>query len=177
MLLYALRHHYAVSFSYRGQLFLALPLKIIINRYEGRQYLQAMVKSSASGSQYGQHQTFRVDTMQNLQLAGKAQTRAGCAPPPRHELKITFHACTPEDDERIRRRILKRMPEAEISQDPEHSLHCRLQVQDDLSLLPWLRTFYPHLCPKGISSKILRERMLEDLKEMFANYGLCPPLP
>lgn len=175
-LLYAIRHHHAVSFSYKNKNIIALPLKVCINRHDGRQYLEAMSKTSPS-KRYDQRQTFRLDLMQNLQPAGKTQEKASYAPYPLHALKIAFRTHSPADEESIRRRILRRMPEAEFAQGTGHLLHCTLLLHDDLSILPWLRTFYPHLCPETISSKVLRERLLDDLKEMFENYGLHAPLP
>ena len=172
LLLQAIDKQAAVSFQYGGRETAALPLKLLINRYEGRQYLEALAKAP-SARHYSQKQTFRLDLVQNLRPAGhKSKEPPSYAPSPLHELRLTFRTNSPGEAESIRQRISKRFPSAAFTTKAENFLCCTIQLQDDLSLAPWLRTFYPSLCLGAVSSKVLQERLLEDLKEMMKNYGL-----
>ena len=178
LLNYCIEQKLTVIFTYRSREISAVPLKLLIDCYEQRQYLEALGKNTPTAQHYSILQKFRIDLITNLRPGPPAPDCQNPPTPVLHKLSLQLKTTSDHETENIKYRILQRFPQAELSVSDidEHILLCTLSIHDDLKLLPWLRTFYPFLCPHTISSPLLRQRLIADLKEALTNYGIYPPV-
>lgn len=178
LLNYCIGQKLIIIFTYRSKEISAVPLKLLIDCYEQRQYLDALGKTSPDGHHYNILQKFRIDLITNLRPGPPAPDCYNLPAPVLHKLSFQLKTTTSQETQNIKYRILQRFPQAELSVGDidEHIMLCTLSIQDDLNLLPWLRTLYPFICPHTISSSLLRQRLIADLKEALTNYGIYPPV-
>lgn len=91
-------------------------------------------------------------------------------------MQIIFTYTDEKHKKRLLYRIKEHSPLAILNDDGSGTIYCTLSVVDDLKLMPWLRTFYPHIRLKKDGPAQLKQRMRDDIKEALTNYGLCPTL-
>ena len=76
---------------------------------------------------------------------------------------------------RLTQRIRARFPTA-VFTEGAGCFYAAVEIADDLSLLPWIRTFHPWICIAADASPCLARRMRDDAEEALKNYGIQPAL-
>ena len=164
------RREMTFSYGEGAQKLRVVPLRLVSDMYTGRRYVLAARLPAKGGRRAQGSQMFRLDLMQKVRT-GKAW--AGELPPfaaKEHELRIEFFPKREAAGAAVKGRVLARFPEAAI-EEGQGRLLVRLKVADALSLLPWLRTFWPLAHVSLPQSPHLAERLKEDLEEALENYG------
>lgn len=152
-----------------------VPLRLVSDMYAGRRYVLAACLPAKDGGRTQGAQMFRLDLMYKVRT-GRAWT--GDLPTvavKEQELRLDFLPKGEKAGAAVSGRILARFPEAAI-EEADGRLCVHLKVADALSLLPWLRTFWPLAHISLPQSPHLAERLKQDLKEALKNYGEHPAL-
>ena len=169
----AIEEQCAVTFSYRNRETIAVPQEIITDCHTGRQYMCAAVQRRGSAA-FTKTCRFRIDCMERVAPA-KPICAAACPAPPPHTLTLTLFYESERHRARLTQRIRARFPTA-VFTEGAGCFYAAVEIADDLSLLPWIRTFHPWICIAADASPCLARRMRDDAEEALKNYGIQPAL-
>lgn len=171
---YGIVYHTTVYFSYRKKKIAAIPQRIVTDFETGRQYLSAIRKRRTCSKLFTIAQSFRIDLIQDIRIGKVIKQIPPIEQPVPHTMQIIFTYIDEEHKHRLLYRIKEHSPQAILNDDGNGTIYCTLSVVDDLKLMPWLRTFYPHIQLKKDGPAQLKKRMRDDIKEALKNYDLCP---
>ncbi|MFV0636973.1 helix-turn-helix transcriptional regulator [Mitsuokella sp. WILCCON 0060] len=175
-LAYGIVHHMSVQFSYRKKKISAIPQRLVTDFETGRQYLLAVRKRRNISKQFTISQSFRVDLIQDMEMGEAVPLVPRLEETAPHDMQILFTYTDKASKKHLLYRIQEHAPTAVLEDDEQGTIRCTLSVVDDLKLMPWLRTFYPHVRIEKDGPAHLKERMRDDIEEALKNYGLCPTL-
>ena len=160
-----------------------VPLRIMISSQSGRQYLMAYTP------RFGRITSFRMDNIVSVH-AGEAceqfddlrrdleemtphlwgvstQSRSGQS---LDHVEFTIrHA---GDETHIRQRLEREKRCGTVTILDEHTSRFAAEVYDASELIPWIRTFICRITHFECSDKALEEQFREDIRQMYALYGL-----
>lgn len=172
-LFYCIEQHREVHFRYRGKEVSVLPQKITTDFYVGRQYLQGVAKRKQKDKAFNLQQKYRLDWIERIRPGKQVNEQKIFQPEAKQQIEFELFY----SDEREKQRLLLRLHEhekgIEVCDKRENILLCRMQLVDELKLLPWLRTFYPQIRLVGEGKAKLQTRMEADIEEALTNYGIC----
>lgn len=150
----------ALQFIYNENTVTAQPMKIVRNYYTGHQYMMAYDTSSRPI-----HQRYRLDKMSYLKSMPKSNIPAP-PPQPLSQLALLLHTTDEQDLQRLKHKILLQYDKAIFTKG--EPVMVKIKMADTLQALPWLRTLHPQV--EIVKPSWLRERIIQDLKEVMANY-------
>lgn len=173
-----------------------LPLHLRTDFHTGRQYMLGLAANDDAPDRYSMTQEYHLADITDLEdlpdsiPAPSPQPRTA----PLHEVELRFHPAGPMDAQAIIARLRERFPEPDalrITTAPPENVTAAsagadaagaspapadrsvittcLRVRDPLTLVPWLRTFYPAL-EVPASEPQLRQRLLADIEEALHHY-------
>ena len=180
-ILFCMEEKTALTFLRAGRKRQMMPLAVITDFYVGRQYMLAAehVKNRGKIGTAPSFHSFVKIRIEDMQDAAPQPLGEKTEVPLLHEdgghvLRLDFFYKEKNEREELERRIRRRFPEAFIEVVSVGVLRLHLKVHDELSLMPWMRTFYPQISVCGTSRANLQNRMENDLKEALENYGIHP---
>lgn len=159
-ILHCINNGAALKFTYNKKIITAQPMKIVRNYYTGHQYLIAYSTISRPI-----HQQFRLDKMSSLKCVPKSNIPEP-PPQPNSQLTLLLHTADEQELHRLKKKILLQYDNAIFAHD--EAITARIELADTLQALPWLRTLHPQV--EIVEPSWLRRRIIQDLKEVVANY-------
>lgn len=171
------RHNRRISQKY------VIPLRIMVSVQGGRQYLMAYVPrfkrmisfrtdniiSVEPGEVCGRFDEFRKKLDGMLPNLWGVSTQSASGERIEHvEFTVTYKA----DETYIHQRLEREKRCGSVEKLDEHSSRFSADVFDAGELVPWIRTFICRITDISFSNKELETQFWDDIKEMYAMYGL-----
>ncbi len=160
-----------------------VPLRILISVQSGRQYLMAYFP------RFDRITSFRTDNIQSVKLCDECsefdryrkaldnmapfmwgvstQSRSG----DRLE-HVEFTVRYDPGETHIHQRLEREKRCGRVEKPDENTSRFSADVYDATELVPWMRTFICRITDVSFSDKAIEARFLQDIREMYALYGL-----
>ena len=160
-----------------------VPLRVMISVQSGRQYVMAYVPG------FRRMAAFRTDQIVSVKLKEVSErfdelrakldgmqphmwgvsTQSRCGERMEH---VEFTVCYSEDEPYIPRRLEREKRCGTVEHFENHTSRFSADVFDASELVPWIRTFICRIRDISFSDKELEAEFKNDIKEMYALYGL-----
>jgi hypothetical protein len=167
----------------REAAYFVVPLRVMISVQSGRQYLMAYatdleritsfridhivsVKMSEACPEFDELRTELNDMLPNMW--GVSTRNSSGAHMEHVEFTIRYGA----DEKYIPNRLEREKRCGSVTHFPDHTSRFSADVYDASELVPWIRTFICRITEISFSDKELEQKFRNDLKEMYALYGL-----
>ncbi len=160
-----------------------VPLQIMISVQSGRQYLMAGDKrvhrirsfrmdnilSAVPGGVCPDYDVWRTEFENMRQHIWGVSTHSFSGERMEHvDFKVQFAA----DEEHILKRLEREKRCGRVERLDRHTARFSADVYDASEMIPWIRTFLCRITEIHISSPELQAHFLEDMREMYAMYGV-----
>ncbi len=159
-----------------------VPVKLLISSQEGKETLVAYVKGADT------FRSFRIDRIKEVKIGDPCpeydQIREDfrpveakmwgtiCRPRSREMESVSFTIQVNPGEEYIANRLLREKRTGIVLQTDDTHYTYMAEVYDSTELLPWIRTFICRITRMDFSNRSIENRFKQDLKEMYALYGL-----
>jgi predicted DNA-binding transcriptional regulator YafY len=163
--------------------YMVVPLRIMISVQNGRQYLMAYAPDleritsfridhivlAQKGEPCGEFEELRakLDDMLPHIWGVSTRNRSGA-----HMEHVEFAIQYGEEETYIPNRLEREKRCGSVTHFADHTSRFSADVYDASELIPWIRTFICRITEISFSDKELEQQFKNDLKEMYALYGL-----
>ena len=161
----SIKENKTVKFIYKGKNIEVIPKKIISEYTYGRQYLLAKDLKYKNDSKY------RIDKISSCKVGKKAQNIDEKLQKERKKVKVEIDFYIDENKEDYLIRRIEKEGNGEFEKLEQNHFLYKEEVEDYMTLLPWIRSFGTIAKVRESDNHNLRKKLQDEYEELLKLYG------
>lgn len=170
-ILHCIENGYAAKFYYNGKEREALPEYIITDYYTGHQYMMGYIRKRKSSNTFTVQNLFRLENISDISPTTPAELPESDEANYK-QIEILFTYFAKDEKEVLLHKILACRNYAKnivAAEEADNMIRCKMDIVDQLRLVPWLTSFLPNV--KVITNGSLKHRIEDNIRLSMLHYS------